>query len=109
MAPDVNTSYPYYGNTLNYAHAGYGHAALSFLSDESAICAHIVEKEYGGLRMKTPDVEFKVGWLTLKGSAKRWSLGCVNAAGRLIQKWLARAGTKFTKPDGSILAEPCSQ
>ena len=41
-------------------YAGYG-PALSFLSDESAICAHIVEKEYGGLRMKTPDVEFKVG------------------------------------------------
>ena len=40
-------------------YAGYG-PALSFLSDESAICSHIVEKEYGGLRMKTPDVEFKV-------------------------------------------------
>ena len=39
-------------------YAGYG-PALSFLSDESAICSHIVEKEYGGLRMKTPDVEFK--------------------------------------------------
>ena len=49
--------------------AGFG-PALSFLSDESAICSHIVEKEYGGLRMKTPDVEFKVGSHTRTTSAK---------------------------------------
>ena len=33
--------------------------ALAFLSEEAAICEHVVEREYNGLRLKTPDVEFK--------------------------------------------------
>ena len=34
----------------------------------------------------------------LQGSAKRWSPGCVNAAGKARQKWQATAATIFTKP-----------
>ena len=34
----------------------------------------------------------------LQDTAKRWSSGCVNAAGKARQKWWARAVTKFTKP-----------
>ena len=33
--------------------------ALAFLAEEAAICEHVVEREYNGLRLKTPDVEFK--------------------------------------------------
>ena len=29
------------------------------------------------------------------------------AAGKARQKWLARAGTKFTKPGDHLLAKPC--
>ena len=34
-------------------------SSMSFLADEAAICAYVVEREYKGLRMQTPDVEFK--------------------------------------------------
>ena len=40
----------------------------------------------------------------IQGSAKRWSPGCVNTAGKARQKWLARAETKFTKPGARLLA-----
>ena len=40
--------------------------------------------------------------------AKRWSPGCVNAAGKARQKWYARAVTTFTKPGNCLLAEPCN-
>ena len=42
-----------------------------------------------------------------KGSAKRWSLGCVNAEAKARQKWLARVVMKFTKPGDCLLVEPC--
>ena len=45
--------------------------------------------------------------LKVRGSAERWSPGCVNAAGRARQKWQATAGTNFTKPGDRLLAEPC--
>ena len=40
-----------------------------------------------------------------QGSAKRWTPGCVNAAGKARQKWQARAGTKFTKPGDGLSSE----
>ena len=42
-----------------------------------------------------------------KGSAKRWSPGCVNAACKVRQEWQVRAVTKFTKPGDCLLADPC--
>ena len=42
-------------------------------------------------------------------SAKRLWPGCMNAAGKLRQKWQATAGTKFTKPGWSLSAEPFSR
>ena len=38
--------------------------------------------------------------------AKRLWPGCVNAAGKLRQKWKATAETKFSKPGQSLLVEP---
>ena len=45
----------------------------------------------------------------VQGLAKRWSPGCVNAAGKARQKWEATAANKFTKPGHSLLAEPCRE
>ena len=42
----------------------------------------------------------------VQGSAKKWSPGCMNAAGKARQKWYAKAVTKFTKPGARLLAEP---
>ena len=42
----------------------------------------------------------------LHGSAKMWTPGCVNAAGKPRQKWLAKAVTKFTKPGARLLSGP---
>ena len=39
--------------------------------------------------------------------AKRWAPGCVNATGKAMQKWKARAKTKFTKPEALLLSELC--
>ena len=44
----------------------------------------------------------------VQGSTNRWAPGCVDAAGKLRQKWWARAGTKFTKPRARLLVEPCT-
>ena len=44
----------------------------------------------------------------VKGSAKRGSPGCVNAASKSREKWLATAAIKFTKPVDRLLAEPCT-
>ena len=41
----------------------------------------------------------------VQGSAKKWTPGCANGAGKFKQKWKARAATKFTKPGDQ--AEPC--
>ena len=43
----------------------------------------------------------------VQDSAKRWAPGCVNAAGKLRQKWLATAGTKSTKHGTHLLADLC--
>ena len=40
----------------------------------------------------------------MAGSAKRWSIGCVNAAGKARQKRYA----KVTKPGACLLAKPCT-
>ena len=61
---------------------------------------------------KAPDVEkvFDPSQLVthdLRGLANRLWPGCMNAAGKLRQKWDATEGTKFTKPGPSLLAEPC--
>ena len=40
--------------------------------------------------------------LVYKGSAKFYAPGCVNAAGKLRQKWEATAGIKFTKSGWSL-------
>ena len=50
------------------------------------------------------DVSCKI----IQGSSKRWSPGCVNAAGNARQKWKATAGTKITKPGDRLSAEPCN-
>ena len=42
---------------------------------------------------------------SIQGSAKRWTPGCVNAAGEARQKWQATAGTKVTKPGDRLSAE----
>ena len=43
-----------------------------------------------------------------QGSAKSHVSGCVNAAGKVRQKWQATAATKFTKPGNKTLVQPCS-
>ena len=43
----------------------------------------------------------------IQGSVKRWSPGCLNAAGKARPKREARAVTNFTKPGDRLLAEPC--
>ena len=50
----------------------------------------------------------KMHKLGIQGSAIRWSLGCMNAAGEARQKWQATAATKLTKPGDCLLAEPCT-
>ena len=42
------------------------------------------------------------------GSAKRWTLGCVNTAGKAGQKWWATAARNFTNPGALLLADPCT-
>ena len=45
--------------------------------------------------------------VALQSPAKKWSPGCVNAAGQARQKWYARAVTTFTKPASHLLAKLC--
>ena len=44
----------------------------------------------------------------VQGSAKRWSPGCVNAAGKARKKQKAKAVTNFTKPGDCLLTELCT-
>ena len=43
----------------------------------------------------------------VQDSADRWAPGCVNAAGKARQTWLATAATKLTKPEDRLIADPC--
>ena len=43
----------------------------------------------------------------LQETSERPFPGCENASGKLRQKWLATAETKFTKPGNSLLEVPC--
>ena len=56
---------------------------------------------------KGMDYETKLTCKDIQGSAKRWYLGCVNAAGKAGAE--ARAIIKFTKPGERLLAGHCTE
>ena len=43
----------------------------------------------------------------VQGSGERWTPGCVNATGKVRQKYTAIVGTKFNKPGTCLSAELC--
>ena len=67
-----------------------------------------MEKSSPNISAVPPPTSRSLTYSTLQGSTNRRAPGCVNAAGKLRQKWKARARTKFTKPGARLIVAPCT-